>query len=228
MEEKKLLRYEDCVEIIDSEIKRQSNKWMLSIISSMDYSDVSQIIRIHIAKKWDQYNQEKSLRPWLYALISNQIKNLIRNVYGSFSRPCLRCAAMENETGCRIYGQQNNSCPLYKNWEANKKFAHDVKLPLSIEHHTQEVHDLPSESLDLETSARNLHAKMEKILKNLEWKTYKLLFIEHKSEEEAAKALGYKISEGGRQPGYRQIKNLRKSIMVKVKKVLYSDNVDIV
>ena len=67
---------------------------------------------------------------------------------------------------------------------------------------------------------------MEKILKPIEWKVYKLLYIEHKSDEDAAKLMGYRTSEKNRIPGYKQIKNIKKSIIEKVRKVLEKGEID--
>jgi hypothetical protein len=53
------------------------------------------------------------------------------------------------------------------------------------------------------------------------------LYIQHLSEEQAAKKMGYKTSEKNRSPGYKQIKNLKKSIITKVKKFLNNDEIDI-
>ena len=115
--------FEDCISEIDLEIKKRKNKWSLTSLAWMDYDDVSQIIRIHIYKKWDMYDQEKPLGPWLNRLITNQIKNLIRNNYGNYCRPCLKCAAAEGEKDCNIYEKQCSDCPLYSHWEKNKKRA---------------------------------------------------------------------------------------------------------
>ena len=68
---------------------------------------------------------------------------------------------------------------------------------------------------------------MEKVLKAIEWKAYKLLYIEGKDEEQTAKLMGYKTSEKNRTAGYKQIKNLKKSIIFKVKKYLYNGEIDI-
>jgi DNA-directed RNA polymerase specialized sigma24 family protein len=193
----------------------------------MDFNDVSQILRIHIYKKWHLYNQKKPLAPWVNRIISNQIKNLIRNNYSNFSRPCLKCAAAENEDDCSIYGKQCSSCPLYANWERSKKNAHDTKLTVSIENHTQEINDMPSDSMRIEDAAKNVHIKMEKVLKPIEWKVYKFLYIEGKDEEQTAKLMGYKTTEKNRIAGYKQIKNLKKSIIIKVKKYLYNGEIDI-
>ena len=113
------LRFEDCYEEINVEIAKRRHKWNLSALSWLDYDDVSQIIRIHIHKKWHLYDQKKKLSPWINRIISNQIKNLIRNNYGNYVRPCLKCAAAEGEAGCTIYEKQCSDCPLYKNWEKN-------------------------------------------------------------------------------------------------------------
>ena len=94
---KKKPKFEDFITEIDAEIAKRKNKWNLSAINWMNFEDVSQILRIHIFKKWHLYDPVKPLGPWLNRLISNQIKNLIRNNYGNYSRPCLRCDAAEGE-----------------------------------------------------------------------------------------------------------------------------------
>ena len=78
---------------------------------------------------------EKPLNPWINRIISNQIKNLIRNNYGNYCRPCLKCAAAEAGDLCYIYGKQSEACPLYANWVKTKKQAYNAKLPVSINDH---------------------------------------------------------------------------------------------
>jgi DNA-directed RNA polymerase specialized sigma24 family protein len=212
---------------INQEINKRRHKWNLTTLAWMDFSDVSQILRIHIYKKWNMYDQKQPLAPWINRIVSNQIKNLIRNNYGNYSRPCLKCAAAENDDGCTIYSSQCNKCPLYAKWEKSKKSAHDIKLPVTLENHTQEVHNIIEDEIDIERAAKNIHAKMHQILKPIEWKFYELYYIKHKSEEESAKLMGYKTTEKNRKIGYKQVKNLKKSIMIKVKKYLYNGDIDI-
>jgi RNA polymerase sigma factor (sigma-70 family) len=219
--------FESLIDVINSEIIKRKSKWNLTAINWMDFSDVSQILRIHIYKKWHLYDHKKPLAPWVNRIISNQIKNLIRNNYSNFTRPCLKCAAAESEEGCSIYGQQCNACPLYANWERSKKSAHDTKLTLSIENHSQEINDMPTNNFNMEETAQNIHKKMEKVLKPIEWKVYKYLYIEGKDEEQTAKLMGYRTSEKNRIAGYKQIKNIKKIIIVKVKKHLYNGDIDI-
>ena len=52
---------------------------------------------------------------------------------------------------------------------------------------------------------------MKQILKPAEWKIYKALYIDNMSEEEAATLMGYRTNEKNRVPGYKQIKNVKKS-----------------
>ena len=96
---------------------------------------MSQIIKLHIFKKWHLYNPSQPLAPWLNRIITNQIKNIIRNNYGNYSKPCSRCAAAEAEDKCLVYGKQDNGCPLVAKWEKTKKVAHDVKIAVPLENH---------------------------------------------------------------------------------------------
>ena len=225
---KKKLKFEECLDQINTEITKRKNKWNLTALAWMDFDDVAQILRIHIYKKWHMYDQTKKLCPWINRIISNQMKNLIRNNYGNYVRPCLKCAAAEGDNLCRIYGKQDSSCPLYKNWEMNKKSAYDTKLPLALENHSQEVYHMQhQQGMDMERCAELLHEAMIKNLKKNEWQVYELLYIKFVSEEETAKRMGYKTSEKNRSPGYKQIKNIKKSIIKKVKKVMDRGEIDI-
>ena len=72
----KKVNFEDFIETIDEEIKKRKSKWKLTSITWMDFDDISQILRIHIYKKWHLYDLNKPLAPWLNRIITNQIKNL--------------------------------------------------------------------------------------------------------------------------------------------------------
>ena len=220
--------FEESILFVNREIQKRKNKWNLTSLNWMDYDDVSQIIRIHINEKWHLYDPEKPLGPWLNRIITNQIKNIIRNNYGNYVRPCLRCAAAEGESGCRIYETQCKDCPLYEHWEKTKKGAYDLKIPLPMEGHLHEINSIDwGDSIDLEGQAKKLHRRMKQILKPIEWKVYDSLYIKHEDEESVAVKLGYTTSEKGRNPGYKQIKNIKKNIMIKVKKCLTRDEIDI-
>ena len=227
MPKRKKPKFEDFIQQIDVEIKKRRSKWNLTALSWMDFDDVSQILRIHIFKKWHLYDTKKPLNPWINRIISNQIKNLIRNNYGNYCRPCLKCAAAESGDLCYIYGKQSESFTLYANWMRTKKQAYDAKLPLSIDDYSHEINSAEYKGLDIVTVMQKLNNKMKQILKPAEWKIYKALYIDNMSEEEAATLMGYRTNEKNRVPGYKQIKNVKKSIIVKVKKILSDGEIEI-
>lgn len=219
--------FDECIGFINEEINKRKGKWNLTSLHWLDYDDVSQIIRIHIYEKWHLYDPEKPLAPWINRIISNQIKNLIRNNYGNFSRPCLKCEAAEPSDLCKIYKKQCAECPLYAKWEKTKKKAYDVKIPLALDDHIHEIGCSSFEDgMDIEKYAQNLHKEMKQILKPNEWIVYEGLFIKNLEEDEVSNTLGFKSSEKNRKPGYKQIKNLRKKIMEKVKKCLEKGGID--
>ena len=212
--------YEDYLEIIDLEISKRRYKWTLTSLAWMDFDDVSQIIRIHVHNKWAQYDPARPIQPWLNAVITTQIKNIIRNNHGNYARPCLRCDAAEGEKGCKIYGKQCDSCPIYADWKKRKQSAYNIKLPLSIENHAHEIHQISDETHDVSNQVDKVHKKMKEILKPIEYKVYEGLFILNEDEDVVAAKLGYISNEKGRPPGYKQIKNIRKTVIAKVKKHL--------
>ena len=71
------LTYEDKSDVIDEEIRKRSKSWFLTSVPWIDFEDVSQIIRTHIFKKWEQWDQARALQPWLNRLISNQLKIIV-------------------------------------------------------------------------------------------------------------------------------------------------------
>lgn len=221
-------KFEDFIPIIDAEIAKRRHKWNLTSITWMDYDDVAQIIRIHIYKKWAQYQPTRPLAPWLNSIITNQIRNLIRNHYSNYARPCLKCAAATDTANCSIYGTQCSDCPLYAYWQKRKEPANQIKIPVSIENHAHEVRTIFDDSIDVLKHAQAIHDRMKEVLKPLEWQVYEGLFIHNKEEGQVAKELGYTTTEKGRDPGYKQIKNIRKAIILKVKRCLANGDVDII
>ncbi len=216
----------ECLDLINQEIVKRKSKWHLSSISWMDFDDVSQIIRIHIYRKWKQYNPERPLRPWVSMIITHQIRNLIRNNYTNYSRPCLRCDAAIDNDGCKIYTDQCEACPLFAHWKKNKQPATFVKFPLSIANHVHEVHEMKDTSGYIFKDVEKLHIVMKRILKPIEYQVYQGLYMEHKEEAVVAKGLGFISNEKGRTPGYRQLKNIQKAIINKARLHIAEEGLD--
>lgn len=229
--------YVDKNDVIDEELRKRKNKWYLHSLGWFDFQDVEQIIRAHVARKWDQWDQTRPLRPWLNKIISNQMKNILRNNYTSFAKPCINCPFNQGSLNsdaerfaeglCSFTksGTQCAECPLYAKWEKRKKAAYEIKMPLAMDNHAHEVYSTPDNNFNLLEAEKKLHLGMKDVLNSRQYDIYKMLFIDHLEEEEVAQRLGYKTTEKGRKAGYKQIKNLKKQFKEKAAKLLQNSDI---
>lgn len=217
-----MYKFEDKIDAINNELKKRRHKWQLKARNDLDYEDVEQIIRIHIFNKWALWDQTRPIEPWLNRTISRQISNLLRNLYGGFSRPCLKCAANQGGELCAIFKSQCSDCPLFAKWVKGKKQAHDVKIPLPLETHVDEVDSLFSENIDYENSISIIHGKMKVHLNPKQYEIYEMLFIKNLSENEVAMKMGYKKNEDKKRKvvRYKQIENYKKMFADLAKKII--------
>ena len=88
------LKFEDYIDQIDEEIRKRKSKLTLTSIAWMDFDDISQILRIHIYKKWSLFDQDKALGPWLNRIISNQINS---------KAACFRQISRQNSAKSRCF-----------------------------------------------------------------------------------------------------------------------------
>jgi hypothetical protein len=223
--------YEDNYGLIHTEISKRRPKWFLTSVAWMDFDDVKQIILMHIYKKWDQWDQSRPLKPWVNKIVTNQMKNILRNNYSNFMRPCLNCPF--NSSGDGVEGSlcgftksgvQDGSCPLFRKWEKTKKAAYDIKMAVSLDSHTHEV-GIGRPDADIIVAEKKLHKEMKKQLGDRQFKVYKMLFIDNLDEEEVARVMGYKTTESGRRAGYKQIKNLKKQFKDRAKHILNNKDI---
>jgi len=183
----------------------------------MDYEDVSQIIRAHIYKKWDKWDQTQPLLNWTNAVVSHQTRNIIRNIYTSYVRPCAQCPANEGADLCRIYGKQCSECPVFKSWEKTKAKKHAIELAESFEEIEETLKSKLTTHKELNYTAEQLHQWILPRLTNIQRKVYTLLFIDNLDEIIVAKKCGYRTSEAKRSAGYKAIEKMKK-IFVRVAK----------
>lgn len=217
--------YEDKSDDIDKEIAKRKGKWKLNSLAWIDFNDVEQIIRTHIFRKWDQWDQSRSLLPWINKIISNQMKNILRNYYHNFAKPCVNCPFSSPEVDKNLCsftpsGYQDNGCPLYAKWYKSKRHAYDIKMAISLEKIPLELGGLVQKSEQLDIAINKMHKLMKENLSEKHYNIYNMLFIENMPEEDVAKKLGYKTSEKGRKAGYKQIKNLKKMLKEKAVKLM--------
>ena len=144
-------------------------------------------------------------------LFRSQIKNLLRNNYKNFARPCLGCPHQAGQDECSFTasGLQDQTCPIYDKWAKTKRNAYNMKLAVPLENHAHEVAPNTKNYDDIERLAQRVSEKMKTRVSERYYVAYKMLFVENKTEEEVAEFMGYKSSEKNRKAGYKQIKNLK-------------------
>ena len=214
--------FEECIEIIDSVVRKQKSRWRLDAISWFDFDDVEQIIKTHIHKKWLMWDQSRPLEPWVATITANQIRNLVRNHYGNYVRPCMKCPFNLGENGCSATASkiQDSQCSDYKKWRDSKKSALDIKIAVSAENHYYELSSRSQRDFCFDSSVAKLNSYMEKELTPLHYQAYQMLFFQGCPEEEVAELMGYKTTEKKRKAGYRQIKNLKKLFQQKASEII--------
>ena len=220
-------RFEDCIDIVEEAIKKQRSRWRLNCISWFDFEDVEQVIKLHIYKKWDMWDQTRPLAPWVNIIVTNQIRNLVRNHYGNYIKPCVNCSHNLSDNHCSFTnsGIQDGECPQYRKWERTKKPAFDLKVAVSTEDHLYEIGSNTSRDVQFDDCIAKLNYYMEKTLTDIHYKAYSMLFFEEASEEDVAKFMGYKTNEKKRKAGYRQVKNLKKMFAQKAAEIIKDNDI---
>ncbi len=217
--------FEDALPVIDKILQTRKSRWNLKALPYIDFDDVCQIVRIHLWKKWEQYDQTQKLEPWVARIVTRQIINLIRNIYASHSRPCLKCAENQGGDLCAAFGKQCSECPLFSLWERTKKRAFNVKLPVSMENHLVEVFEMPDHSIDTNKAMRNIFDAIKRDLTKVELEVFNFIYFEGLSDDEVAVKMGYIATETNRKPGYSRISQIKRTILNKVKEK--RDDIDI-
>lgn len=235
MSRKKKKTFEEMYETIDCVIKKRKNKWKLKAIAWFDFEDIEQLIKLHVYKKWSLWDQKRPIEPWINKITTNQIRNIIRNNYTSFARPCLSCpfntnkeinSVKEFSCGFTKSKTQCEECPLFAKWQKIKKPAYDVKMTVSLENHKNyfSTFEVPTQT-NYELAEKRLHDLMRSQLTDKQFFIYKMFFIDHLSDEDVARILKFKTNEKGRKAGYKQIKNLKKMLFLKAKTLLQENDI---
>jgi len=219
--------YEEKFSVIEREIHKRRNKWQLDILRFMDFEDVEQVIKTHIWKKWHLWDQSRKLENWISRVCSNQIKNLMRNYYTNYARPCVQCKHCLGEEGCAATpsGEQCAECPLFAKWCKSKKNGYHIKMPLELENHTREVNEKIDDGINYQETFRRLHDELAKILSPKQLKAFNLFFVDEKSDEEAAKELNLKANTKNKNSLKKQIAELKQQLFQITQRVLKESDI---
>jgi len=220
--------YEDKIEDLEELLRRYRSKWQLDALAWLDYDDVCQIIRIHIFNKWHLWDQDRPFKPWAAMIISNQMKNMVRNNYSNFTKPCLKCPHYNSGNSCLFTksGVQDAECDLFAKWKAKKEKAYNLKLPLPIEDSLFLGETSLRDSFDYEVAQRKLHNLVMLQLNDKHQKIYKMLYVDNFSDEDVATAFKFKPDSSKRKTTrYKQITNLKKKFYALAIDVLKENDV---
>lgn len=222
------LTYEDKSAELDEILAKYRPKWKLDALAWLDYSDVCQIIRMHVWKKWHLWDQTRPFKPWAAMVISHQMMNLVRNNYSNFARPCLKCPFFMGSDGCGFTksGIQDQECEIFAKWKKKKEQAYNLKLALPIEDGGHLGESLMEDNIDFGKAEKKMHKHVMAQLSGRHLEIYKLLFIENMEDSEIAQIYGFKKDSSKRRTvRYKQLCNLKKRFYEMAKQVLKDEDI---
>ena len=213
---------------IRREVYKREHLWTLHARPDLGFDDFASECIHRIYLKFHLYDPKKPLPQWLNTVIRNFWINYLRNNLNRYQRPCVRCPLATQDNGClfTFSTHQETSCPVYARWYKRKSSNFNINLPLSIHQHDSELKSIPDDNIDYIKAKKNLDNQLHKTLNPFQWKIYKLLFIQHKSELEVAKRLGFKPDKA--REGCKTIRDAKKIIIEKSKQLLSGGKVDII
>lgn len=191
-------QFQNHIHEIEILIERKRRDWTFKASLKLDFDDVKAMILNHIWKKWSQYDSTKPLGAWVNRIIKNQLINTFRNEYKSTSSPCNTCEFNMGNDACAKFKIQGIECPDYENWYNGKRHAHNLRMPLPLENHSNEVLSHECKYLDLEKELEDIHTQLKKDFSVTEWKIYELLYIQHNSEEQVIKLMNFHPATGAK------------------------------
>lgn len=225
------------IPIIEEQTKRRRPRWTLH---SYPFEDVIQDITIHACEKYDSPTggfrpelcrkndtSELCFLKWINRLISRQMANILRNHYSKWQRPCIKCAFNTGDGSCSKTPsrRQCDECtlPEYRKWLKSKQSQFNIQQTLPLENHSQEVENYQGDFFDVAAAKKIVDAKMKERLTKYEWRVYRMLYIQHKSETEVGIIL--KLKKVGRtSPGYQRILSLRKHFATIARQIVEEEN----
>ncbi len=207
-------------------------------LATLPWEDIRQLILIRVSEQYEKpgaaFDPAKGpFKKWLNRVITNAVRNIWRDNLSHFSRPCItgKGGCVENMGGdlCRrtSSGKQCAECPAFRKWEKRKGGHNAVRLTLSMENHSQEVSNVSSDFLDVAAKKRVIDARIKGKLTKQEWRIYSLLMIKGKSEEETAKALGFRAKRGQKTkmfPGYLIILAARHRFVAATREIIRDED----
>lgn len=224
MEENIIPAFEDRIDEIKKAINKRKANWR---VTALDFEDVEQIVITRIFVQYHTFDPKKGeFSHWLSRVISNSIRNILRDNLMKWSRPCISgCAFNTGGESCSKTpsGRQCEECIIFKNWKQRKESHFNVKQTLPLENHLLEVNEKPSNFVDIDASKQIIDVKLKDKLNEHEYEIYRLLYIENKNEEQVGKLLGYKAGKS-MSPGYQVLHKIKRKIILMSKQIIEDED----
>lgn len=210
-EDEKKRIFNEHYETLERLINRKRKHFKLAAVPSLSFDDVFQKIALHVYKYIHTYKSKKGkFEPWAATIIENQWKNILRDNYLSFKKPCAGCpyndGDMANPESCSFTpsGKKSPECKDYAKWSYSiKRDRYNVKLPLPIENQTEDlVYHNPKEKI--EAILHDLGPILRKRLRKTDYKFFRLFYLEKKDLNETAKEMGWGMAMKNNRPKYKR------------------------
>lgn len=226
-------RFNEAVPELQVLIEKRRHMWRATSVK--EWEDVSSELLERIYRQFHRYDPNQPLDRWVNTVITNAIKNMIRDLIVKTSKPCVSAtpygANCSYNLGCgkcswTKSGLQDSSCKFFAAWERKKKAKFSISTPLSIENHINESHSMPDELLSeerFETAKEIIDNNIQRRLTKEEYRIYILLYVKHLTLEEAAKKMGFKKTDDNDMKAYLRVR----TASLKIKEVagqLLSEN----
>lgn len=203
-------------------IEKRRGTWRA--FSIMEWEDVASILLTRIYQQFHLYDIARPLDRWANTVISHTISNLLRDKLYKTARPCV--AANSYGAPCSFNiggdkcswtpsGKQCGECKFFARWEKKKKNKFAISTPLSMEHHVNEAHSMPDDSIDIDGAKKLLDVNIARRLSKEEGKIYILLYINNLTMEEAAQKMGFKKTGESDMKAYLRVR----TASIKIKEV---------
>jgi DNA-directed RNA polymerase specialized sigma24 family protein len=218
------ITFESQIDFIKSQIAKRKHKWSLS---TLDWEDVESMLLARVYLKFHLYDEKQPLEHWVNRVISNFIKNLLRDNLTKFIRPCvLNCIYNLGGTACGYTksGTQCGECKLYANWQHKKESQFNIKASLPLENHSQEINNKQSDFIDIEKAKKIIDEKIKEKLDRREKKIYRLLYIEYMTAQEASDFLVKENSKLYEGESYAKILEFQKKIIRLSKEIIEDED----
>jgi hypothetical protein len=213
-------KIETLIPVIQNEINKRRNKWTLS---SLSFEDVSQIVLIRVVKKYHKFTPGKSeFTHWVNKVITNTIRNVLRDNYLKYSRPCiLGCIHNTGNEMCSLTksGKQCAECPLYRDWARLKREQFNINQPVSLDNHIAEIENEKCGFFDLIGATNKLNVEMQKRLRPADFQVYKSIYIDKTHDDIRQDTIkSYGIS-------YQAFAKLRKLFLETARRIIEEESI---